>query len=325
MVYGKRIGAIEFRHLRYFIATAEAGSVTKAADKIGIQQPPLSQQLRALETAIGAALFKRSSRGVELTKAGEHLFKSAKEIIQLTDRAVESTRQIAVGKQGSLRVGYTASTAFHRFVPDTLGAFRHAHPDVVLHLHECCTAELIEALHAGEVDSAFVRSPIKQANGLVVERLVEEPILVATPAAHPLAKRTHRGGICLAELADETLLLYRRKPGPGLYEIIIESCCRAGFAPRIGQEAPRMIGALNLVASGFGISLVPASMQEINTGAIRYLPLKKGEALNAPIQLAYRLNAVSPVARLFVQHVHAQSNERSAARDRCALTPELRS
>lgn len=309
MVYGKRIGAIELRHLRYFIATAEAGSVTKAAERIGIQQPPLSQQLRALETAIGAALFIRSSRGVELTKAGEYLFKSAKDAIRLVDDAIEGAHQVGIGKSGCVNVGYTSSAAFHFVVPGTLGAFRHSYPDIAIHLHECCTAELVENLLRGDVDAAFVRSPIDKMKGLVVEPLVEEPILVATPVGHPLAERMQRGGLCLAALAEEPLLLYRRKPGPGLYEIIIESCHKAGFAPRIGQETPRMIGALNLVASGLGISLVPASMRQVNTKAICYLPLNGTEHLSAPIHLAYRSDAVSATARLFIDQVHTHVGE----------------
>lgn len=313
MVYGKRIGAIELRHLRYFIATAEAGSVTRAAGKLGIQQPPLSQQLRALETAIGAPLLQRSSRGVELTKAGEYLFERAKDIVRLVDDATEGARRVGLGKQGSLTVGYTSSAAFHRFVPDALGAFRHGYPDLTLQLHECCTAELVDALHGGEIDAAFVRSPIGQTRSLTVEPLVEEPILVAAPVGHPLAKRANRGGVCLAALVDETLLLYRRKPGPGLYEIIVESCRKAGFAPRIGQETPRMIGALNLVASGLGISLVPASMRAINSSAICYLPLKAAEGLTAPLHLAYRTDFVSPATRLFIERVHGHLRETKAA------------
>jgi DNA-binding transcriptional LysR family regulator len=316
MVYRKRIGSIELRHLRYFIATAELGSVTKAAGRIGIQQPPLSQQLRALETAIGASLLKRTSRGMELTKAGEHLYRSAKTILGLVDDAVESTRRVGLGKQGHLRVGYTSSAAFHPFVPEALSAFRQFFPDVTLNLNECCTAELLEILQAGQVDAAFVRAPLDGAAGLIVEPILEEPILIALPAEHPLVRRRHRASMSLTALANETLLLYRRKPGPGLYETIVAACRKSGFSPRIGQETPGMIGALNLVASGLGISLVPESMQRINSETICYVHLEAGFGLTAPIHLAYRRDAVSPSALLFIDQVRARLGEMKAVEKR---------
>jgi DNA-binding transcriptional LysR family regulator len=309
MVYGKRIRSIELRHLRYFIATAEVGSVTKAAGKLGIQQPPLSEQLLALEAAVGTPLLTRSSRGVELTRAGEHLLKCAKKIVRLVEDSTEEARQIGLGHQGSLKVGYTSSAAFHRFVPGALGRFRRTHPDIALNLCECCTSELLEALQAGLVDTAFVRGPIDRARGLVIEPLVTEPMLVAAPLGHRIAKRGDRAPLNLAALAGEALLLYRRKPGPGLYDVILAACHEAGFAPCVAQETPRMIGALNLVASGLGISLVPESMRDINNKAICYVPLAAASRLSAPIQLAYRPGGISPLAQVFIDGVRAHLDE----------------
>nr|WP_246088481.1 LysR family transcriptional regulator [Phreatobacter stygius] len=287
---------IDLRQLRYFIAVAEEGHVTRAAERLGMQQPPLSQQIRAMEAEIGVVLFHRLPRGMQLTESGQALLGDARSIIAQLERALETARRVARGETGRVAVGFTSSAAFHPFVLSAIRAFGEAAPDVSLLLEEGGTVELVEALRAERLDAAFVRAPAGEAAGIVIEPLLEEPMLAALPSQHHLARG--RGGrprdsIALADLAGETFILYRRPTGPGLYDAIIAACRAAGFSPRIGQEAPRMPSTLSLVAAGLGVSIIPASMRRLETEGIAYLGLTDAPQLVAPLHLAYRAGALS--------------------------------
>src|SRR5438067_261250 len=159
---------MELRHLRYFIAVAEEGHVTRAAERLGIQQPPLSQQIRALETELDVQLFRRKPRGVELTQAGEALLAEAQAILRQIEHAVIATRRTARGEAGRIGLGFTSSASFHPLVPQVIREYRQAHPLVALSLEESGTGELVEALQAERLDAAFVRSPIGEAPGITV-------------------------------------------------------------------------------------------------------------------------------------------------------------
>src|SRR3954452_6221350 len=165
---------MELRHLRYFIAVAEEGHVTRAAQRLGMQQPPLSQQIRALERELGVQLFRRKPRGVELTDAGKTFLERAREILDDVDRAFATTRRTARGEQGRVVVGFTSSAPFHPFVPRVIRAFREAFPLISLTLEESGTTELIQALRHERVDAAFIRSPVAEPMGLTMNPLVEE-------------------------------------------------------------------------------------------------------------------------------------------------------
>lgn len=292
---------IELRHLRYFLVVAEQGHITRAAARLGIQQPPLSQQIRALEAEVGVPLLTRHPRGVDLTEAGKVFLAEARTALDQVERAVEAARRSARGEQGRLAIGYTSSTAFHPLIPAVVRAFRQAAPAVALELEESSTGELIEALRRERLDAAFVRTPVGETVGLVIEPLLRETMLVALPAQHPLAQRPAKA-LALTELAEETFILYRRPTGPGLYDAIIAACHAAGFAPHIGQEAPRLLSTLSLVSAGLGVSIIPQSMSRLDTEGIAYRPLADAPQLLAPLHLAYRAGALSgPVARLLEQ------------------------
>src|SRR5438270_10714814 len=222
---------MELRHLRYFVAVAEEGHVTRAAERLGIQQPPLSQQIRALETELEVQLFRRKPRGVELTQAGEALLAEARGILDRVEHATAATRRTARGEAGRIGLGFTSSASFHPLVPQVIREYRQAHPLVALSLEESGTGELVEALQAERLDAAFVRSPIGEAPGIAVHSLLEETMVAAVPAGHALAGRTAKSSLGLAALAGETFILYRRPLGPGLYDAIIAACQRAGFSP----------------------------------------------------------------------------------------------
>lgn len=271
--------------------------MTRAAERLGIQQPPLSQQLRALEAELGAQLFRRKPRGMEPTQAGAALAEEARAILARVEHAAAEARRTARGEAGRLGLGFTSSASFHPLVPRAIRAFRDAHPLVSLSLDESGTVELAAGLHGERLDAAFIRSPIGPQDDLTVQSLLDEAMFAALPAGHPLAAAATP--LDLPALAGETLILYRRPLGPGLYDAIIAACQRAGFSPQIGQEAPRMLSTLSLVASGLGVSLVPASMRRLQAEGIVYRPLSPAAGLTAPLNLAYRRGDTAPALRLF--------------------------
>src|SRR5436309_2953073 len=178
---------MELRHLRYFIAVAEEGHVTRAAARLGIQQPPLSQQIRALEAELQVQLLRRKPRGVELTQAGEALFAEARAILRQVDHAVTAARRTARGEAGRIGLGFTSSASFHPFVPQAIRGYRETHPGVALSLEESGTGELVAALLEERLDAAFVRSPIGPAEGIAVHSVLDEAMVAALPAGHKLA------------------------------------------------------------------------------------------------------------------------------------------
>jgi DNA-binding transcriptional LysR family regulator len=293
---------MELRHLRYFIAVAEEGHITRAAERLGMQQPPLSQQIRALEQELGVQLFRRKPRGVELTDAGRALLSDARAILAHIDHAFASTRRTARGEQGRIAVGFTSSAPFHPFVPRVIRAFREAFPLVSLTLEESGTTELIGDLRGERVDAAFIRTPVADPAGLVVDRLLEEAMVVALPTQHALARagRSDGAGVNLKRLAGETFIVYRRHTGPGLYDSIIAACHAAGFSPLVGQEAPRIVATLNLVAAGLGLSIVPASLQRMHLDGVTFRRLTGAAQPNAPLHLASRRGDTSSVVRQFL-------------------------
>ncbi len=301
---------MELRHFRYFIAVAEEGSITRAAERLDMQQPPLSQQIKAIERELDVQLFRRRAHGVELTDAGHTLLDEARAIVTNIDHAVETTRRTARGEQGQICVGVTPTGPFYPFVPRVIRAFREAYPGVSLTLEESPSPELVERLRDEQIDAAFLRTPIADAEGLLIHPLLEEPMVVALPNGHVLAQ-SHRGrdmALSVRDLAGETFIVYGRphKPGQhglGQYEAMIAACHAAGFSPRIGQEAPRISSTLNLVAVGLGISLIPASLARMNMDGVAYRRLKGTNQPKAILHLASRRGDPSAVVRHFLNLV----------------------
>ncbi|WP_448951640.1 LysR family transcriptional regulator [Labrys neptuniae] len=284
---------IELRHLRYAVAVADEGHVTRAAERLGIQQPPLSQQIRALERAVGAPLFERLPRGVRLTEPGRILVERARLVLQDVEAALEAARRAARGEQGDLAIGYTTSAAFHPLVASVVRGLRQAAPGIALSLEEGSTTDLLGLLHEDRLDVAFVRASAAKPDGLTIVPLLAEEMLVALPDHHPLAATPSRSGLSLGALAQETFILNRRPSGPGLYDDIIAACRAAGFSPIVGQETPRMLSTLSLVSAGLGISIVPASMAKLETNGIAYRRLDKASRFTAPLYLARRAGETS--------------------------------
>jgi DNA-binding transcriptional LysR family regulator len=292
---------MELRHLRYFVAVAEEKHITRAAERLGMQQPPLSQQIRALERELDVQLFRRKPRGVELTDAGSAFLADARAILSHIDHAFATTRRTARGEQGEVAVGFTSSTPFHPFVPRIIRAYRDTFPRVSLTLEEGGTTELIDDLRNERIDAAFIRTAIANQEGIVVSTLLQEAMVLALPRGHVVSRR--KGALALRALAGETFIVYRRRSGPGLYDAILAACNAAGFSPRIGQEAPRIVSTLNLVAAGLGISLVPESLQRMRMDGVVFRSLTGSAQPKAPLYLASRQGETSASVRRFLELV----------------------
>jgi DNA-binding transcriptional LysR family regulator len=290
---------MELRHLRYFIAVAEEGHVTRAALRLGIQQPPLSQQIKALERELDVQLLRRKARGIELTEAGRVYFESARAILGQLGHAAETSRRTARGEQGRICIGITPTSPFHPFLPRVIRAFRDTYPQVSVRLEEQLGSELLEQLRNDKIDAAFIRTPVVDPEGLTVIRLLEEPLLLALPRNHPLAGRQ---ALRLRDLVRETFIVY----GPisrGFHDLTMMSCNAAGFSPRVGQEASRVTSLLALVATGAGITIVPASLQQMHIDGVLYRPLEDRTQLKAVLNLVSRRGDPSAVVRRFLNLV----------------------
>ncbi|MNV50831.1 HTH-type transcriptional regulator BenM [compost metagenome] len=225
---------------------------------------------------------------------------------------MDGVRRVSLGEAGRLTVGFTGSAAFHPFVPSVIRRFRESAPQVRLVLEESSTGELMEAVAEGRVDVAFIRGAYGPDRGVVMETVLEETMLAAFPADHPAVKGRAREHIALSELADESLILYRRHSGPGLYDAIIAACSAAGFSPRIAQEAPRMLSTLSLVAAGLGVSLVPASLRRVNIEGVVYVGVTHPAELRAPLNLIWRDAPMSGATRKLIDEALRHRDEAEA-------------
>jgi DNA-binding transcriptional LysR family regulator len=306
--------AIELRHLRYFIVVAEEGHITRAAERLGMQQPPLSQRIKAIERELDVQLFRRKARGVDLTDAGRVFLDNARAMLAHYDHTFETTRRTARGEQGRICVGVTPTSPFHPLVPRVIRAFRDAYPRVFLRLDEKLGNELVEQLRQERIDVAFIRTPVANQDGLVIHPLPDEPMRVALPRGHALA-RSSESSVSLKRLARETFILYG-PPGTAFYDVTMAACHAAGFRPRIGQEAPRLTSSLNLVAVGLGISLVPASLQYMHMHGVVYRRLSGSIQPKAMLNLVSRRGDPSAAVRNFVNLVRSAMKKRWAASGR---------
>lgn len=286
---------MELRHLRYFLAVAEEGNVTRAAARLHISQPPLSQQLMDLERTLGVTLLHRSRQGVTLTAAGEAFRDEARHILQAAEQARHVAVRAAKGQTGTLRVGFTSSAAFNPVVAGTLREFRRQWPDVQVLLEETNTTRLTEGLLQRKLDAAFLRPAASVLPDLRVLRFKDERMKVVLPTSHPLA---HLKRIELKRLAQDPFVLFPRQVGLSLHDAIIGACQAAGFEPRLGQETPQLSSVINLVAAELGVSIVPASLAQIQVRGVTHLDIA-GPAPVATLGLAvHRLNQAPTVANL---------------------------
>jgi DNA-binding transcriptional LysR family regulator len=299
---------MELRHLRYFVVVAEEGHFTRAAERLGMQQPPLSQQIRALEQELGFGLFRRHPKGAALTAGGEVFLQEARAILENVDAAVTRAARASSGIDGRLSVGFTSSAAAHPFIPQVMRAYREAWPQVALDFREGNAAELTEAVLQDKLDVAFLRRPVSRPDGVAFHSLLEEELLLVLPVGHPALPPEGRGrragkrpAVPLSALRDERFILVRRSGAPGMYANLVEACVQAGFVPNVAIEVERMLTNISLVAAGAGVSAVPASMQGFHGESVVYCAIENAPpALAAPLTLAWREDGQRPTVRQLV-------------------------
>lgn len=261
---------IELRHLHYFIAVAEELNFSRAADRLHMAQPPLSQQIRQLEEELEFTLFHRTKRRVELTEAGHIFLTQARQVLQQLEHAIQIGRQASRGEVGQLTVGFVSSTAYN-ILPPVLQAFRRSIPHVTLELQELTTREQMQAVLEGKLDVGFVRPPIENSE-LVSTVIFRESLIVALPEAHSLHKHKK---ISIKLLANEPFILFPRVVAPGLHDLVLSICLQAGFSPQVAQEAIQMQTIVSLVAADMGVAIVPFSLQNLQRQGVIYKPLQE--------------------------------------------------
>lgn len=292
---------MELRQLRYFVAVAEEGHITRAAERLGIQQPPLSRQIKAIERELDVQLFRRKARGVELTDAGHALLDDTRAILADLEQAFEATRRTARGEQGRICVGITPSASFHPLLSQAIRSFRARFPLVSLVLEERLSNELMYRLRNDQMDIAFIRTPVADTEGLTITPLLDEPMMVVLPDGHPLIRGRAAATISLKQLANEAFIV--GEPGTGTYEATMAACRASGFGPRVVQRAPRVTSSLGLVAVGLGIALVPASIQRMHMEGVAYRRLKGAARSTVRLSVVSRRADPSAVVRQFLSLV----------------------
>lgn len=288
---------MDLRRLRYFLAVARAGSVSRAAQQLGIAQPPLSQQIRRLEAELGVQLFERLSRGVQLTVAGRALLEEGVGVLARAERASEAARLAGRGETGRLRIGFVG-TAAYSVLGRIVRTFRARRPGVELLLHELTSVDQVRALHDGRIDVGFVRPPVGGAD-LRVQTVMREPLVVALPRGHPLTRRRR---LNLRALAGEAFVMSPRELGPGFYDHIVALCRRAGFSPTVSQQAIQMQTIAGLVAAGVGVSVVPQCVSQLRIQGTEFRPLRDAHAW-VEIAALWRGDDRSPVLASFLDVV----------------------
>lgn len=287
---------MELRHIRYFLAVAEEGSFTRAAERVGIGQPPLSLQIKDLEREVGTQLFHRVPHGAELTAAGKAFFDQVRNIPKYAENAKRAALRASRGELGAISIGFTASAAFNPVVANAIRRFRRAYPDVELSLEESNTTQLLRSMKEGGLDAVFIRRVISASDDYVQRLLSEEPLLAVLPTSHPHANDEE---LKLSDLSMSPFILYPREAGPMLFDSVVGACREAGFEPVLGQSAPQLASIVHLVAAELGISLVPASMRQVEAQGVVFRALYDVSPV-AMLSLAWRRNDSSVFLSNFI-------------------------
>jgi DNA-binding transcriptional LysR family regulator len=291
---------MELRHLRYFIAVAEELHFGRAAQLLGISQPPLSQQIQALEQELGARLFDRTNRRVALSEAGRLFLDEARLVLAQVDKASDVARRAQLGQLGELKIGFTPSAPFTSSIPQAILAFRQRFPAVHLSLQEMSSKEVAAGLEDETIQVGIMR-PLPMPDSLLVVELLREPLVAIINADHPLAQNSDQG-LHLSELAAEPFVFFPRTYGSGLYAQLMDLARQAGFTPLFTQEAGEVMTIIGLVAAGLGVTVLPASYRRMRIDGVVYRTLLDPDATSA-VWLVQRKDQQSPMARAFVELV----------------------
>ncbi len=296
---------IDLRLYRYFLAVAHTLHFGRAAESLGIAQPPLSQQIRSLERQLGVELFRRSRRRVELTGPGRVFLEQAEQVLRAADLAEDATRRAARGEVGRLAIGMVSSAAYEDLIPAAVLRFRERFPHVALQLDERASTEQVELLRDGRIQIGFLRPPIHDP-AITLEVVKREPIVIALPAAHRLARQQQ---VAVADLAFDNWIMPPPEMGLGFYALVLGICVRAGFTPVISHAAAQIHTIIGLVAAGLGVTLVPASVRNLRRPGVVYRsPVEVTPS--AETAAAYLNENRTPVLENFLEAVRAVARGR---------------
>jgi len=259
---------MELRHLRYFVAVAEELHFGRAALRLRMAQPPLSQQIQSLERELGVALFHRTTRRVGLTAAGAAFLVQARRVLDQAERAAQTAQRASRGEIGHLSIGFMPSADLD-LLPRALRVWRTRFPNAEIELHTLLPGQQVEALRLGQIQLGILRLPIDDRS-LVVKSIQREPMVIALPAPHPLARRSR---VRIADLKTDAMIIFPRSTGPSHYDWLVATCRRAGFSPRVFHQTESLQTNLGLIAAGLGVSLLPASVRNLRRRGVVYRPL----------------------------------------------------
>ncbi|WP_458097902.1 LysR substrate-binding domain-containing protein [Roseomonas sp. WA12] len=293
-----RQSRLELRHLRYFLAVAEELNFSRAAERLGIAQPGLSQQIKSLEEIIGTPLLDRTRRAVRLTLAGELLAGEGRSTLARAEAAVLAARRAGRGEVGRLAIGYVASAAYTGVLTSILGAFREAFPEVELAITEMAMQQQLEAMAADRLDVAFIRPPVSLPLGVTSFPVLQEHVSIALSTSHPLAVRD---AVPLEALSADTFITPHHGAGVSFHRHTLAACQLAGFQPRLGPQGRDFMTIASMAAVGLGVALVPRSVSCIQLPGVAYRPLA-GMAITAELAVAHRRSDPSAAARRFIRH-----------------------
>jgi DNA-binding transcriptional LysR family regulator len=305
---------MELRHLRYFRTVASELHFGRAAEKLHIAQPPLSHQIRQLETELGFELFNRTKRSVALTPAGQVFLTQVDRIFQQLEQAIEIGRKTSRGELGQISIGFVGSATYN-ILPSILQQFCDRYPQVHIELHELTTDRQLIWLHEGRIDIGLMRPPIIEPD-VSSQVIFQESLVVALPVTHQLATMAT---IDLASLATEPFILFPRQLAPGLYDPIITICQAAGFSPLVVQECIQMQTIVSLVSANMGVSILPESIQEVQRYGVVYKPIQDPTVpistlvrQLATISIVWRTNDDSPTINRLLEIALEIGNNRES-------------
>ncbi len=280
------------------MAAAREGHFGRAAKIVHLSQPALSRQIAGLEDEVGVDLFRREGRGVQLTGAGEDFLAYAERAVREYESGIAAARRAATGFGGTLHVGFVSPAVYANIVPVLISRFRDLAPDVEVTLHELSSRPQAEKLERGELDVAFLHPPIPGID-LELHTLVEQRLVAVLPERHELASQS---SIAAASLAKEPFIIFPRERGPGLYDRIITGCQKAGFSPRVVQEATRMQTIVSLVAAGIGVAIVPEATAELKQAGVAFCELSDVDEKSV-LSAAWSPENINPVLQRFLEVV----------------------
>jgi DNA-binding transcriptional LysR family regulator len=289
---------MELRSLRAFLAVAEELHFGRAADRVRVTQPSLSQQIARLEAELGTTLFHRTSRRVQLSSAGAAFLPGARSALVEAERAARAARAAAEGGTGELIIGALGS-ALNGVLPPLVRAFAAQSPNVKVDIRQLDTARQLVALHDRRLDVGFVRTA-QPASGIVLTPMAEEPLVAVIPVDHPLAANPE---VPLSALADEPFVLWPRQASPDFYDQVIASCRQLGFSPNIRFEAQGAETLLGLIAAGLGVSVQPESYRNLGRAGVAFRRLSD-TVLTSTLQVAHRRGNVTTVLHRFLTVVN---------------------